>query len=201
MIAVPIRKILARLAILATLFSALPAAAALADQSASDWISNLGDRVVGVLRVTENDMDRRKTELENIFLESFDVDFIARFVIGRFWRKATPEQQAEFMEILPDYVATIYAALFSGYDGDGFKVTDSGETAEGVVISGVIQRNDGPDVVASFVVSKPDGKYLIQNATVEGVSLLVTKRAEFSSVLVREGMDGLIGRIRKILQS
>jgi len=169
--------------------------------SAGQWVSDLGTRVVKVLESTSDRPEQRKDELEQIFVESFDVDFVAKFVVGRFWRKATAEERDEFMTVLPDYVATVYAALFAGYEGDGFKVTKESAGNDGTYIQGLILRNDGPNVAAAFTISKPGGNYLIKDASVEGVSLLVTKRSEFGSVLAREGMDGLIARMRKVLRS
>ena len=171
-----------------------------ANNTPGEFVSDLGKRVVEVLQRTEGNMDGRKSELKVIFIDSFDVDFIATFVIGRFWHKATDSQKSEFKALLPDYVATIYAALFSGYEGDGFKVLKEREKDGVTLVEGEIQRNNAPNVAAAFSIIKQDGQYLVRNASAEGVSLLVTKRSEFSSVLVREGMDGLIARIRKLLE-
>ena len=179
---------------------ALPAGVQ-AEQSAGAWVGDLGKKVVQILQQTEGQPDKRKSELEAVFLDSFDVDFIGKFVVGRYWRSATDEQRSEFMQILPDYVATVYAALFAGYEGDGFKVTKETDDSDGSFVEGEILRNNGPSVGAAFTIVKPSGRYLIKNATVEGVSLLVTKRSEFSSVLSREGMDGLIERMKQVLNS
>jgi phospholipid transport system substrate-binding protein len=191
-----------RHAVLALIIVAISAAApARAEESAGQWISDLGTRVVKVLETTSDLPDQRKDELEQIFVQSFDVDFVAQFVIGRFWRKTSPEERTEFMTVLPDYVATIYAGLFAGYEGDGFRVTKESPRDDGSYVQGLILRDGGPDVAAAFTVSRPDGRYRIKDASVEGVSLLVTKRSEFGSVIAREGMEGLIARIRKILRS
>jgi len=175
-------------------------APARAEETAGAWVHDLGNKVVDILISTSGQPDERKARLRDIFLVSFDVDFIAQFVIGRFWRKATPAQREEFMTLMPTYVATVYAALFASYEGDGFEVVLEREEGDGAYVRGLILRNDGPNVEAAFSISKPDGEYLIKDASVEGISLLVTKRSEFGSVLSREGLDGLIARMRKILQ-
>jgi phospholipid transport system substrate-binding protein len=176
------------------------AAPARAGESAGQWVSDLGTKVVKVLESTRGQPEQRRDELKQIFVESFDVGFVGKFVIGRFWSKASPEQRDDYMAILPDYVATVYAALFAGYEGDGFKVTKESPHNDGSYVQGLILSDNGPDVRAAFTISKDGGHYLIKDASVEGVSLLVTKRSEFGSVLAREGMDGLIVRIRKVLR-
>jgi phospholipid transport system substrate-binding protein len=175
-------------------------APARAEETAGSWVHDLGNKVVDILVSTSGQPDERKAQLRDIFLGSFDVDFISQFVIGRFWRKSTPAQREEFMTIMPTYVATVYAALFANYEGDGFEVLQEREEEDGAYVRGLILRNDGPNVEAAFSISKPDGGYLIKDASIEGISLLVTKRSEFGSVLSREGLDGLIARMRKILQ-
>lgn len=172
-----------------------------AEQSPGQFVSSLGDRVVAVLQETQDDERRRRAELRDIFLEAFDVDFIGQFVLGRFWRRASDSQKEDFMAVLPEYVATIYAGLFAGYEGDGFKVTREIEDGDSTLVEGVIRSTNGPDVAAAFTITRPDSRYLIKNASVEGVSLLVAKRSEFASVITREGIDGLIKRIRQVLQS
>ena len=104
------------------------------------------------------------------------------------------------MTVLPDYVATVYAGLFADYEGNGFRVTKESAVNDGSYVRGLILREDGPDVEAAFIISKPGDHYLIKDASVEGVSLLVTKRSEFGSVLARKGMDGLIAGMRKVLK-
>jgi phospholipid transport system substrate-binding protein len=174
---------------------------AYAAETAGDWVSQLGQKVVAVLKQTKDQPTQRKSELEAIFVDSFDVDFIAKFVLARGWNTATDEQRKEFLALLPNYVATIFAGQFADYNGNGFKVTKELDRNAGTEVEGFIEQSDGPDVAATFTVTKPDGKYLITDAKVEGVSLLVTKRSEFASVLSRQGMDALISRIREILNS
>ena len=118
-----------------------------------------------------------------------------------FWRKASPEQRDEFMEVLPDYVATVSAGLFVGYEGDGFKVTKESPRDGETFVEGVILRDNSPNVDVAFTISNPNGRYLLKTVSIERISLLVTKRSEFGSVLAREGMDGLIARMRKVLKN
>jgi len=189
-------------ALFAALLVLIGTGPARAEGTPSDWIADLGEHVVDVLRSTKDDDQARRNGLEDLFLTAFDVEFIGRFVIGRFWTKATDEQKAEFMTVLPDYVATIYAAMFAEYEGDGFRIKRETQTEEGIRVEGVIKQSQGlPDIAAAFLVAQPEGQYLIKNAEVEGVSLLITKRSEFASVLRREGMDALIARIKSVLQS
>ncbi|MCP4327121.1 MAG: ABC transporter substrate-binding protein [Alphaproteobacteria bacterium] len=193
-------RLLVRRSLVAMVFafaaSALPAQA---EETAGQWVSELGTKVVEVLKATNDQPKERQSELEAIFLDSFDVPFVAKFVTGRYWKKATPGEQQDLMELLPEYVATIYAGVFAGYDGNGFKVVKERKSTNGTYVQGLIQRNDGPDVAAAFDITKPNGRFLIINTEVEGVSLLVTKRSEFASVLSREGLAGLISRMKDVL--
>ena len=70
----------------------VPAALAAADPAAV--ISNLGNRALEVLGKNATPA-QRVARFQELFREDFDVPGIARFVLGRYWKTATPEQQAE----------------------------------------------------------------------------------------------------------
>jgi phospholipid transport system substrate-binding protein len=94
-------------------------------------------------------------------------------------------------------VASLYANKFGDYAGQEFKVI--GQRASGEndisVESNILQNNKSP-VKVEFRVRQTETGFKIVDVYVEGISLLITKRDEFITVLSREGMDGLLSRLR-----
>lgn len=167
-----------------------------AANDAEAFVQGIGDRVVAVLK---QGLPREQTEqqLNEVWLGAFDVEGIGRAVLGKNWKKATEAQRQDYMEVFPKYVAKLYAIQFSDYSGETFAVNGSRPGADGdTIVNAQIDRPDGEPIRVDFTLQGgPEMK--IKDVKVEGVSLLVTKRSEFDSVVVQRGIDGLIEAMRQ----
>jgi phospholipid transport system substrate-binding protein len=180
--------------LLAWVVAAAPRTAAADDPKA--FVQGLGDEVVKVL---QQNLPREQAgeQLNAIWLEAFDVEGIGRAVLGKNWKKASEEQRKAYMEVFPKYVAKLYAIQFSDYSGETFAVKGSKATADGAIVSAEIARPNGEPIKLAFVVQSGSRGLKITDVKVEGVSLLVTKRSEFDSVVAQKGIDGLIQAMRQ----
>ncbi|MGE4351637.1 MAG: phospholipid-binding protein MlaC, partial [Bdellovibrionales bacterium] len=121
----------------------------------------------------------------------FALKTIGRFVIGRSWALASAEQREEYMKLFERLVIKTYSDRFSLYTGEGFKVQSSiPESEKDTIVNSDITHPDGsaPTTVAWRVRTK-NGKMGIIDVVVEGISMSVTQRQEFSSVIQRNGGD------------
>jgi phospholipid transport system substrate-binding protein len=176
--------------------SVRPAAAA-ADPAA--LINDLGNRALEVLskNVSPTQRDARFREL---FQQDFDVPAIARFVLGRYWRIATPAQQQEFVRLFAVYTALAYSNRLAAYSGETLRVTGSRPESEGSIVSSEIVRPNGePPTKVDWRLSWTDGTYKITDVIVDGISMAVTQRSEFASVIQRHGgqVQGLLTLLRQ----
>jgi phospholipid transport system substrate-binding protein len=175
--------------------SAAPAAAA-ADPAAV--INDLGNQALEVLgkNVTASERDARFREL---FHNDFDVPTIARFVLGRYWRLATPSQRQEFVRLFAEYTALAYSNRLAAYSGEALKVTGSRAEADGSIVTSEIVRTDGaPPAKVDWRMARTDDGYKITDVIIEGISMAVTQRSEFASVIQRHGgqVEGLLTVLR-----
>jgi phospholipid transport system substrate-binding protein len=182
--------------ILGILMPARPAAAA-ADPAAV--ITNLGNQALEVLGKNVN-ANTRVARFRQLFSEDFDVPGIARFVLGRYWRVATPAQQQDFVTLFANYIALAYSDRLAEYSGETLRVTGSRAAPDGSVVSSEIVRPNGaPPAKIDWLLTQHDGAYKISDVIVEGVSMAVTQRSEFASVIQRNGgqVQGLITALRQ----
>ena len=177
------------------------AAATLRTAAAADdpkaFVQGIGDQVIKVL---QQNLPRAKTgeQLNAIWLEAFDVDGIARAVLGNNWKRASDEQRKAYMELFPKYVAKLYAIQFSDYAGETFAVKGSKPTADGAtIVNAEIDQPSGEPIKLDFIVQDGGQGPKVHDVKVEGVSLLVTKRSEFDAVVAQKGIDGLIQAMRQ----
>ena len=178
------------------LLSARPAAAA-ADPAAV--ITNLGNQALQVLG-SNVDPSQRVVRFRQLFSQDFDVPGIARFVLGRYWQIATPQQQQEFIGLFTSYIAVAYSDRLAEYSGETLRVTGSRAAADGAMVSSEIVRPNGaPPAKIDWLLTQENGAYKISDVIVEGVSMAVTQRSEFASVIQRNGgqVQGLITALRQ----
>lgn len=166
---------------------------------ASAFVDELGDRLVSVLKRSELDQDQLKAELRDLFSNAFDVPAVGRFVLGRHWAKASEAQRTEYLDLFKKYVADIYATRFSDYSGETFEIRGQTPLSGGDVLVNLdIVRPDGPPLPVDFRVRASEAGQRIVDVAVEGLSLIVTKRDEFSSLVERKGIEGLLEALRRV---
>jgi phospholipid transport system substrate-binding protein len=171
--------------------------AAAADPAAV--INELGNRALDVLGKNATPA-QRVARFHELFREDFDVPGIARFVLGRYWKTATPEQQQEFVKLFEDYIALVYSNQLAAYSGETLKVTGSRTSAEeAIVASEIIRPSGSPPVKVDWHLTDRNGAYKISDVTVDGISMAVTQRSEFASVIQRNGgqVANLIAQLRE----
>ncbi len=175
------------------------AAAGLAAPDPAAVISNLGNRALEVLGKNATPA-QRVARFHELFREDFDVPGIARFVLGRYWKTATPEQQEEFVKLFEDYIALVYSSQLAAYSGETLKVTGSRPEPEGAVVASEIIRPTGtPPVKVEWHLTDRNGSYKINDVAVDGISMVVTQRSEFAAVIQRNGgqVQVLITQLRE----
>ena len=174
---------------------------ATADDPAIAYVRGLGDDVIAILNDRANStLAEREAAFRGVIARGFDIRTVSRFVLGRHWKSATDEQRAEFSSLFPDFIARVYASRFDSYSfgGEQFTVNavvadESGDT----IVRSQVARPSGADPVRlDFRVRSRDGNHTVVDLYVEGISMLLTHRAEFSSVVNRKGIDGLLSDIR-----
>ena len=189
----PTRRVAAAIALTLVLCWAVPGIVRAQPQDASEFVRALGDQVVAVLRDETRGEASRREALRAIFLSSFDTEAIARFTLGRYWRRATEAQRARYLDMFPTYVADIYAGRLSNYAGEMFVVLrERRADTTRTLVTTEIRRSDGGALKVDFRVRRTADGLRTFDVLVAGLSLLITKRDEFATVIGRKGIDGLL---------
>lgn len=175
--------------------AAPPRAAAQSDPVA--FINQLGVQAIQVLGPSVPPAARVQ-RFRQLFSTDFDLPEIARFVLGRYWRVATPEQQQQFQGLLQEYLAQAYAGRLAEYAGERFQALNAQQQGNETVVFSEITRNDGGKIRVEWHLVNQGG-WKITDAFVAGVSMAVTERDEFASVIQQGGgqVQYLIDRLRQ----
>ena len=181
------------------LCAGVPRAGAAADATA--FVSQLGNQAIQVLGPNVSPSERL-ARFRELFRNDFDVPGIGQFVLGRYWRVATPAEQQEFLGLFQEYIVEAYSARLGQYGGEPFRVTGShGGGGEIVVTSQIIQKSGAP-IEVDWYLADQGGAFKITDVYVGGVSMKVTERDEFGAVIQRNGgqVAPLLGQLRQKIQ-
>jgi phospholipid transport system substrate-binding protein len=186
-------------AILALILCAGAAAAppASAQTDPVGFINQLGVQAIQVLGPSVPSAPRVQ-RFRELLAGNFDLPGISRFVLGRYWRIATPEQQQQFVGLLQEYLAQAYAGRLAQYAGEKFTALSAQQQGDETVVLSEITRNDGTKIHVEWHLVNNAG-WKITDAYVAGVSMAVTERDEFASVIQQGGgqVQYLIDRLRQ----
>jgi phospholipid transport system substrate-binding protein len=170
-----------------------------ASDGPDEFIRSVGQNAIDSLTDKAITQDQREERFRKILNAKFEVKLLARFTLGRFWRRATEMQQKEYTSLFEDFIVKAYAARFADYKGENFvvgKIRNINER-DNLVQSEVV-LTDGRKIPVDWRVR--NGKELkIVDISVEGVSMAITQRDEFSSIINQNGgkIDGLLAALRK----
>lgn len=171
------------------------------EQAATALIKSMGDDAIKTLSDKSLNEKQKEQKFQQYLNESFNMKLIGRFVLGNSWRNATDEQRNEFLEVFREYMVVSYGQKIGSYSGESLKVKEAKPiNAKETLVYSVIEQPNGPPIKLDWRVRKSnDGKQQIVDVIVEGVSLAVTQRSEFSSVVNKPGVgvDGLIKKLQE----
>lgn len=139
----------------------------------------------------------RYKKLEPVVKDVFEFEAVARLAIGNTqWKNLDKPQKIALMEKLADLSVATYAAQFNDYGGEAFKF-DTLQESKG---SWIILRYDygapkDKPIKFDYYVSEANGRWRIINIIVDGISDLALKKAQYTSVIDREGFDSLLNKL------
>lgn len=181
-----------------SLVSVQAARAQSADGRASAFVKSTGDKLVAVVNGPESDREKR-ARLTEIIDGAVDVDGVARFCLGRFWREASADQQQRYTELFRQVLVNNITAKLGEYRGVRFTMGRSQRRDDNAVVSTVVERPNNPPTNVDWVISNFNGDPKIIDVVAEGTSLRLTQRQDYASYLSHNNnnIDALINAMRQ----
>lgn len=142
----------------------------------------------------DNDFSGRYAKIEPAIQQTFDLEFMASKVIGRGWKKLTPEQKALWLETFTRLTASNYAGRFVGEKGPKFETLGEEDGSHDTkVVRTKLINPDQDDVELSYRLRETPNGWRVIDCYLDGtVSEIALRRSEYGSVLKREGFDTLV---------
>ncbi|WP_010300348.1 MlaC/ttg2D family ABC transporter substrate-binding protein [Candidatus Odyssella thessalonicensis] len=148
-------------------------------------IQDLGNRAILTLTNSNDSPDQIEQRFVALLEEGFDVRSIAQFVMGSYWRQATPAQKERFIGVFKDRLKKAYANRFREYRGVDFKIGDVSQRAGSDIVKSTIQKPGSPKTDVEWQVKNNK----IHDVVIEGISMSITLRDDYRSLLNRKNGD------------
>ncbi|MCI0754261.1 MlaC/ttg2D family ABC transporter substrate-binding protein [Teichococcus vastitatis] len=171
----------------AGLLSVVPARAEMDINRASSFIENTGRELVATLN-SDQPITARRQKVADILRQAVDVEGVGRFILGRWWRVATPAEQQEYMTLFEETLIRNLSARFGEYQGVTFSLGRSQQrTEDDALVNTVIDRPNMAAFSLDWRVGEVGGQPRVVDVIAEGTSLRLTQRSEYSAVISRNG--------------
>jgi len=162
------------------------------EDDASVFVDEHGGELIEILDLPQG--TERRDHFQTWLADTFNLDALANLALGPYLGTATDEQMAAYEDAFARYIVVTYEArldTFSGYDFSVMRSRPMGDND--AIVRTNIAGPDGNSYVVDFRVELyEDGSFQVIDVAVEGLSMLKTQRDEFSAVIQRDGIDGLI---------
>ena len=192
-------KVVAGVVLLLAVFSAGAQAAA---ESAEQVVKTTTDQVLARIASEKAELNAHPERiyelLHELVIPHFDFDGMSKWVLGRAWVHATPEQRKEFIQQFQTLLVRTYAKALLEYSNEHIRFLpvheDSG--ASMVVVKTEVDQSGGAQPVPiHYRMHMRDGSWKVVDVAVDGVSLVSTYRGSFESEIRKGGLDALISKL------
>ncbi len=141
--------------------------------------------------------DRRK-QLREIADGLFDFEEMSKRTLATHWQKRTPDERQQFSTLFADLLENTYFTQIDTYSGGG-SVKYGAENVNGdqATVRTVIVTSKGAEIPADYRMHMKNGKWLVYDVSIEGVSLVNNYRAQFNQIIQRGGYAELVQRLQK----
>ena len=164
----------------------------------SQIIERTAEQIVAILEDPQRTREQRLAEIGEIASARFDFRTMTRLVLGRNWKKLTPEQQGEFVEHFAGFLASDYGSRIDRYEQQ--QVSVLGERVEprgDVTVKTKVTGGEFDGAIVDYRMRYRNEDWRIIDVVIEGISLVANFRDQFREVLSREGPDALLERLRQ----
>ena len=146
--------------------------------------------------------DYLRTIVRNDLLPYVQVNYAGSLVLRSYFKSTTPEQRDKFFKAFGDFIEQAYAQVLTAYSSQQIQIEPAKEIGDKNLVNirvNIIQTGGAAPIKLDFKWRKNSktGEWQAYDMVAEGVSMVVTKQNEWSSILRQQGIDALTAQIQK----
>jgi phospholipid transport system substrate-binding protein len=168
-------------------------------------VNEMTNAVLSILKDQKKPAADRESTLERGFADMVDTGWIAKFVLGSWWREASDDQRQRYTKLYGMYLAKIYISNYA--ESKQRQIRDinpvgiNDEPDNNYTVRTEVLFSDDSAIRVDYLISESKDSNKIIDVVIEGVSLLATHRSEFSRLAANKGVDGVIARLEELVKA
>lgn len=175
----------------------VPLSQARSASDAGQFVSEFADKAIALVSDKSLSTAERREQFGTLVETYFDMPGIWRFLLGRYWRTASEKEQDAYLKAFTENIVYTYSRRFDDYDGQ--KLVVDGTRDDGrfdIVSSRIVDSKSNQEYRLDWRVIDEGGSQKIVDVVIEGVSMSVTQRQEYASLIQSNG-----GRVQALIDA
>ena len=149
-----------------------------------DWLKTEIDKIIYAYQNNDLPNENRFLMIEQTINNNFAGSGIAKFVAGKSWNGASKDTKLEYIKLFKRHLALNIASMMQGYSNQNYELTNSNyDEKNKVSLIDMEVYSDTGSIQVTWRVKKSKDRYFVIDLLVADISLVVTKRSEFNSML------------------
>ena len=154
------------------------------------WLENEINKIIELYRSEDVNIHTKLDSIESAINSSFAGTGIARFIIGEVWSKSEEETRERFVVLFKEHLYLTIGSLMQGYSNQSFEFINSKkDKSKSVYLIDMEIEHNNQKTQITWRVKESKNKFYVIDLLVADISLVVTKRAEFISMLKKVDND------------
>ena len=151
---------------------------------AKDWLNKEIDIIISAYQNNNLPNENKFLMVENTINNNFAGTGIAKFVAGKSWNGASKEVKKEYIKLFKRHLALNISSMMQGYSDQEYQLTNSSyDEKNKVTLVDMEIFSDTGSIQVTWRVKKSKDRFFVIDLLVADISLVVTKRSEFNSML------------------
>ena len=167
---------------------------------AKNWLNKEIGKIISAYQNNNLSNENKFLMVENTINNNFAGTGIAKFVAGKSWNATSKEVKIEYIKLFKRHLALNISSMMQGYSDQQYKLTNSSyDEKNKVTLIDMEIFSDTGSIQVTWRVKKSKDRFFVIDLLVADISLVVTKRSEFNSML--KNVDYNLSEFNKILLS
>ncbi len=165
-------------------------------------VQDTSARMIDALRknsaTLRQDSSRIYELVDQIVLPNFDFELMSRWVLGRAWQQATPDQRRRFADEFRTLLVRTYAKALLEYSDENIRVPPQPPASGSeTTVRTEVQPKTGRPIQINYSMHLGNEGWKVYDVTVDGVSLVTNYRSTFASQIRSNGLDAVIADLQQ----
>ncbi len=170
------------------------------------FVKSTADQVISEVSSRKDELSAEPGKIyelvDQVILPRFDFVRMSQLVLGKYWRRATPEQKAAFVREFRELLIRTYATALLNYAGQDivYLPVRAGKDVRKVTVNTQVREVGAPAIPIDYRLRLSDNGWKVYDVSIDNISLVSNYRSSFASQIRRYKLDGLISKLEKLNQ-